>query len=236
MARRYTTGAAIWCGGGTALVALLHDGFGKDSVFVRSPHHIQVRHKAKVHNIWIDSAGVVKYKLADQAGRAEIAKSSRGLFEAIQGHEDAKSDLTEMRRALELSELIDSAKAALAGLSHGIFVDAGIKDGQAQIGVVRVSFETDGEHVRAESRPVFAANSTEAEQTAIEYAIGWADPDEVIFCDNQVAVRRVSKTHGNRIRWLPRQHNKAADRLANLRTKGRRRRGKRKKKAKPQPR
>ena len=222
--------AAIWCAGGTELVAVLGDAFGKDNVLVRSPHHLQVRSESKFHNIWIDSANVVKYKLADQAGRAEIARSSPRLLKAIRGHADAKSDLAQMRRALELSELIDSAKAAMprSGLSRAVFVDAGIKGGQAQIGVVCVSLEPDGEHVRAESHPASAGNSTDVEQTAIEFALGWAKLGDIIFSDNQTAVDRARKAHGDRVRWLPRGQNKVADRVANLRGKGKKRRGKRK--------
>ncbi len=223
----------IWCGGGTELVALLRDTFGKENVLVRSPHHLQVRRESKLHNIWIDSAHIVKYKLADQAGRAEVAESPQSLLEAIRGHEHADTDLAEMRRALELSELIDSAKAAmpLSGLSRAVFVDAGIKGNHAQIGVVHVSLESDGEHVRAESHPVAAGNSTEAEQAAIQYALGWAGSGEIIFCDNQSAVARARKAHGDRIRWLPRDQNKVADRVANLRGKNGKRARRRKKKA-----
>jgi len=187
----------------------------------------------QVHNIWIDSANVVKYKLADQAGRAEIARSSPRLLKAIGGHKHAKSDLAQMRRALELSELIDSAKAVMpqSGLTRAVFVDAGINGGRAQIGVVRVAMELNGEHVRADSHPATANNSTDAEQTAIEFAIGWAEPGDIIFSDNQTAVDQARRAYGDRVRWLPRGQNQAADRVANLRCKGRKRRGKRKKKA-----
>jgi hypothetical protein len=221
--------AGSWCKGGAELVALLRDAFGKDCVLVRSPHHVQVEHNSKRHDIWIDSAHAVKFKLAEQAGRATLASSSRELLAAIMGHEPAKTDLAEMRRALELSELIDSAKAALpfSGLKCAVFVDAGIKDGRAQIGVVRVSLEQDGEHVRAESHPVTASNSTEAEQKAIEFALGWAAMGDTIFCDNQVAVERARKTQGDRVRWLPRGQNEVADRVANLRSKVKKRRKKR---------
>jgi hypothetical protein len=224
-----------WCAGGTELVALLRDAFGKDHVLVRSPHHVQVRCETKLHNIWIDAANLVKFKLADQAGRAEVAGSSGQLLAAIRGHDHTETDLAQMRRALELSELIDSAKAAmpLSGLSRAVFVDAGIKDGQAQIGVVRVSLEADGEHVRAESHPTRARNSNEAEQAAVEYALAWAGPDEVIFCDNRSAVDRARNVHGARVRWLSRNHNKAADRLANLRGKRKKRRKRNKSNSKP---
>lgn len=241
MAAIQTFRDSIWCGGGTELVALLRDAFGKDNVLVRSPHHLQVRRESKLHNLWIDSAHVVKYKLADQAGRAEVAQTRRQLLKAIRGHEHADTDLAEMRRALELSELINSAKAALplSGLSHAVFVDAGIKDDRAQIGVVWVALERDGEHVRAESHPVTAVNSTDAEQAAIDFALQWAGPDEIIFCDNQSAVDRARRTHGNRVRWLPRHQNKAADRVANLRgkkKKTKRRRKRKKKRTKAEPR
>jgi ribonuclease HI len=226
---------SIWCSGGTELVGLLRDSFGQPSVLICSPHHLQVRRETKLHNIWIDSGCLVKYRLADQAGKAEIAQSSQQLVAAIRGHASDTSDLANMQRALELSELIDSAKAALpySGLSCAVFVDAGLRNGQAQIGIVRVSIEADGEHVRAESHPVIASNSTEAERSAIEFALQWAGQNDVIFCDNQVAVDLARQTNGDRIRWLPRHQNKIADRVANLRGKKKRRRRKKKAKATP---
>ena len=217
--------AAVWCNGGIELVRLLRDHFGKDNVLVRSPHHIQVKQLSAIHNLWIDSAHVVKYKLADQAGKAKIASSHKQLLRAIGRHDHDGTDLVNMRKALELSELINSAKAALplCGLTRAVFVDAGIKGHRAQIGVVHVAIEADGEHVRAESRPCQAENSTAAEEAAIEHAVAWADPDDIIFSDNQSAVDRARKKYGDRIRWLSRKQNRVADKLANLRGKKKRR-------------
>jgi hypothetical protein len=216
---------AVWCKGGIELVRLLRDRFGKDNVFVRSPHHIQVRQLSAVHNLWIDSAHVVKYKLADQAGKARIASSRKQLLRAIGRHDHEGTDLVNMRKALELSELIDSAKAALplCGVTRAVFVDAGIKGDRAQIGVVHVAVEADGEHVRAESRPCQADNSNAAEEAAIEHAVASADANDLIFSDNQCAVERARKKYGDRIRWLSRKHNRVADQLANLRGKRKRR-------------
>jgi hypothetical protein len=222
---------AVWCKGGIELVRLLRDRFGKDNVFVRSPHHIQVKQQSAVHNLWIDSAHVVKYKLADQAGKAKIAPSAKQLLQAIGRHDHDGTDLVNMRKALELSELIDSAKAALplCGVSRAVFVDAGIKGSRAQIGVVQVAVEADGEHVRAESLPCRANNSNAAEEAAIEHAVAWAGPDDLIFCDNQFAVERARKKYGDRIRWLSRKQNRVADQLANLRGTGKRRKKRRRK-------
>jgi hypothetical protein len=227
--------AAVWCSGGLELVRLLRDTFGKDNVLVRSPHHIQVEQERALHNVWIDSLNLVKYKLADQAGRAQIASTPEQLLQAISGHDHDSSDLANMRQALELSKLIDSAKAALplCGVSRAVFVDAGSKDGQAQIGVVQVAIEPDGEHVRAESHPCAATGSNAAEQAAIQYAASWAGPDIFIFSDNRAAVERARKEHGDRVRWLPREQNRVADRVANLRgSKKKKRRRKRNRRAK----
>jgi len=220
---------AVWCSGGIELVRILSDRFGKGSVVVRSPHHVQVKRNSAVHNLWIDSGHVVKYKLADQAGKATVAFSRQQLLRAISQHDGEVTDLVNMRRALDLSELIDSAKASLplCGVSRAVFVDAGIKGNRAQIGVVHVAIEADGEHVRAESRPCQAKNSTAAEEAAIEYAVGWAGASDLIFSDNQSAVDRARKKHGDRVRWLSRKQNRAADRLANLR--GKRKRSKKRK-------
>jgi hypothetical protein len=226
---------SVWCSGGAHLVRLLCDTFGKGSVLVRSPHHIQVAQRSALHNIWIDSSNTVKYKLADQAGRAQIAAGPQQLLRAINGHDHDKSDLANMRRALELSELIDSAKAALplCGVSRAVFVDAGIVGDQAQIGVVQVTIEADGEHVRAESHPCTASDSNAAEEAAIRYAVTWAGPEIPVFSDNQSAVQRARKDFGDRIRWLPRSQNQVADRVANLRGKKKKRRKKRKRRTSP---
>ena len=229
---------AAWCSDGTALVQLLRDNFGQESVLVRSPHHIQVRNAEAIHNLWIDSHNIVKFKLADQAGRAEIVRSAKHLLRAISGHDHDATDLADMRKALELSELIKSAKAALplSGVSRAVFVDAGLNERQAQIAVVEVSIEADGEHVRAESRPVQASDPNTAEQAAIDYAVTWSAPGVFIFCDNQSVVDRARLKYGDRIRWLPRDRNKVADRVANLRGKKKKRRKPRTRKRKTKPR
>ncbi len=228
---RTSSEAAAWCRGGTELVRLLGDTFGKESVIVCSPHHIQVRQQSTLHNIWIDASQIVKYQLAGQAGRAVIATSPQQLLGAIRGHDHADSDLVNMRKALELSDLIVSAKSALplCGVSRAVFVDAGIKDDRAQIGVVQVGREADGEHVRAESHPCDAKTSSAAEAAAIEYASTWAAPETLIFSDNRTAVERARKTHGDRIRWIPRGQNRVADRVANLRGKKKRKRRRKRK-------
>jgi ribonuclease HI len=223
-----------WCIGGVELVRLLGDTFGKEHVFVRSPHHIQVKNQTAVHDVWVNSSGTVKYKLSGQAGRAQVAGSSKQLFAAIGGHDERGTDLVNMRQALELSQLIDSAKAALphCGVSRAVFVDAGSKNGRTQIGVVQVVVDSEGEHVRAESHPSTATDSDAAEEAAIHFAVSWARANDVIFCDSKSVVERVRRQYGDRVRWLPREKNKAADRVANLRSKRKRRRGRRKRKAK----
>lgn len=224
----------IWCKGGPELARLLGERFGKENVFVRSPYHLQVAQGAAIHNIWIDGAHVVKYRLADQAGGARICSSAKELVRVISGHDHDTSDLANMRKALELSELIDSAKKSLpsSGESRAVFVDAGFTDGRAQFGVVEVAIEADGQHVRAESHPCLADTSDAAEEAAIEYAVTWAAADTVIFSDSKSAVERTSKKHGERVRWLPRNQNRVADRVANLRGPKKKHRRKRKRKSK----
>ena len=224
-----------WCGGGIELVRSLCDTFGNDNVFVRSPHHIQVRRESACHDVWISASNIVKYKLAGEAGRAHVAATAEQLLIAIRGHDGDRSDLAEMRKAVELSQLINAARAAmpLCGVSQAVFVDAGVKGDRAQIAVVRVAIMADGEHVRAESHPSSATRSDQAEEAAIQYAVNWAAQDDLIFSDNRSAVDRARKSYGDRIRWLPRDQNHVADRVANLRGKRKKRRGKRRRNKKP---
>ena len=218
--------STAWCTGGVALVQLLRENFDPDQVIVRSPHHVQVKQQTKLHDVWIDSYNLVKYRLSGQSGRAVMARSAQALLGAIRGYDHNSSDLVNMRKALELSELIESAKAALplSGLPAAIFVDAGFKDGKAQIGVVEVLIDRDGEHVKAESHPCAAASNDEAERAAIDFALAWSAPQLIIFSDSQGAVARANKTHAGRVRWLPREQNKIADRLANMRKRKNKRR------------
>lgn len=202
---------------------------------VCSPHHVQVKLDGNGHNLWIDSTNVVKYKLAGQAGKAKIASSFAQLINVMSQHGERNTDLVNMRQALELTELIASARRCLpqSGAARAVFVDAGFKEGQARIGVVEVAIQSDGEHVKAESHPCVATNIDLAETEAIQFAIGWTDPDVLIFCDNQQAVNRGRQQHGDRVRWLPRESNRVADQVANVRqTSKKKRRGRKAKKPK----
>jgi hypothetical protein len=208
-----------WCRNGVELVELLRDSFGREQILIRSPYHLQVCIGKLVHNIWIDGSGGVKFRLADQAGTAIAAQSIKDLVKAIRGFDRDSSDLVNMQRALELSRLIESARRhlPLCGGSQAAFVDAGFKNGQGQIGVVEVRVDDDGEHVRAESQPCQVKSIHYAEVAAIQLAVMLVAKDVFIFSDNQSAVQKMSAEFGDRIRWLPRDENKAADKVANMR-------------------
>ena len=208
-----------WCRNGVELVELLRDSFGREQVLIRSPYHLQVCIAKSIHNIWIDGQGSVKFRLADQAGTAIAAQSIKDLVKAIRGFDRDSSDLVNMQRALELTRLIDSARRRLplCGAARAAFVDAGFKGGQGQIGVVEVRVDENGEHVRAESHPCQVQSIHHAEVAAIELAVTLVPADVFIFSDSQSAVQEMSASFGDRIRWLPREENKAADKLANMR-------------------
>ena len=225
-----------WCTGGVDLVRILGERFGKERVVVRSEYHLQVKEDDDVHNIWLDAKNRVKYKLADHAGPAVEAVSLKVLLRALRAYDKEDTDLVNMREALELSQLIDQARAALPAceVPKAVFVDAGFKEGKARIGVVLVEVDDAGEHVSAEAHPCKADNINDAEAAAIDFALWWSAPEIPIFSDSQSAVSRYQGMHNDRIKWLPRKQNKIADSVANVRSKAstKSRSRKRKKKAK----
>jgi hypothetical protein len=216
MTGRMPTTADVWCRGGLQLVRLLRDTFGKERVRVRSPHYIQVELQSGLHHIWLNSSNVVKYKLAGQSGSAQVASTPQQLLRVISGHEELPDQLPRMRRALDLIDLINSAKAAqeLTGASHVVCVAAGRWGNQAEFGVVEISLDADGQHVRVECHPCTATDLDAAEEAAIQYAVDWAPAEVCIFSESRSAVVRACNEHGQRIHWLPPEQHRSSGALA----------------------
>lgn len=194
------------------LVRELSDQYGGERVVIRTEYHIQAFPKPNVcHNIWINAPGEFKWRLFGQ--RQVTSGGKNKLLAEIRNYDRQKTDLGEMQQATELSRKILAAgrDAIAAGVTYAVFCDAGVKGDKARISVVAIL----GDRVEAFSEPVVANNSHEAEIHAIEAALEHY-PDETlpIFNDAQGAVQKVDRT---RVRWISRDQNTSADRIANLR-------------------
>ena len=200
----------------TALV----DAFGKQRVRINTEYHITViATKGKEnHDVWIPKSGGAKYRLAG-ARRPKVARHVADVISAIAlvdgGH--IKTDLTFAREAFDIAELVTDAQAAMpADQQEAVFVDAGWKDGIAQIGFVRLKRVPHGFDVSAASWPEVTKHAAAAEQSAIEHGASFA-PNAVIYSDCQTMVEQMQGVYGERLVWLPRERNRAADRIANRR-------------------
>lgn len=195
----------------TALIETLANAFGRERVLVHTEHHLQVADGPRKHDVWLGKYGL-KWKLA---GSRNVSHGSpERLIDRINGYDPARTDLSEMHAALELSRSINEAgRLAVANkITRGVWCDAGFKDGKAQISVVKI----DGDFVAANAEPRQVANIHDAEYAAIKFAMSVYDMDDTlpIFSDSRSAVDVVSLP---RVRWIPREKNKVADGLANLR-------------------
>jgi hypothetical protein len=130
------------------LVEFLAERFGKERVRVNSEFHVQVLNgTAKPHDIWITKHREIKWKLS---GSRDIR--TRGfpgkLLNDIEGYNPKATHLAEMKSAVELCNFIGIVThiAEQQKIRRAIFVDAGLKDNRARIGLVIL----DGDDVFAE--------------------------------------------------------------------------------------
>ena len=194
------------------LIEKLGNEFGRENVLVHSEFHIQVVSGKQKHDVWLTRFGELKWRL--KGGRDTSRGSPEKLIDTIKQHNPLRTDLADMQFALALSRSINQAGALAAGhgLTRGVFCDAGFKDGKARGSVVKI----DGEYVIANAFPVLADNIADAERQAIGRAMEWYQDDItlLIYSDAKNVVDAMNCT---RVKWIPREQNKPADNLANLR-------------------
>ena len=187
--------------------------FGKENVLVHSEYHIQlaISGTTKKHDIWLTKFGQLKWKLCHP--RDTASGSPEKMIRRFKDYSPQHTDLAEMHSARDLCTAISrvSALAAKNQIERGVFCDAGFKGGRARISVVAIL----GERVEAVGLPVEAKDINEAETAAINYALThYLDADLVIYSDSQSVVNGLQNP---RVKWIPRENNKPADSLANLR-------------------
>jgi hypothetical protein len=196
-----------------------------DAVILNSAYHIQVKDGTKKHDVWVTVEGYVKFKLYGNA-RARFAHSAQGLIEAIRSHKSHRSNVAKANEALRLSQLMRTSQAELPdGELEAVFVDAGWKDGLSTIAAVYVHRTQYGIEAISRVMPIGEVKDISlAEYYAIVLgALVVRTVAESAYCpiysDSQSVVRKAQNEPGvgNQVRWLGREKNKAADRLANMR-------------------
>lgn len=203
-------------------VTRLCESFPKHRVRVNSEFHLSILPvgNGQPHDIWLPRTGAVKYKLAGGRKTRE-AKDVDAVVKAIVQSETSgeKSDLTEAREARDLATLIaESTRNLPSDINEAVFVDAGWKNGIAQIGFVRLLRVENGIDLAAASWPERCESPQAAEMAAIEAGASFA-PNAMIYSDCKVLVDQLDGEFQGWLRWLPRERNKAADQIANRRGK-----------------
>lgn len=204
------------------LVRLLVEHFGQQAVRVCTTHHVQVTLAGCKHDLWFTDSGQVKYRLFGQGGGARVAGSLSQIIEGIEQHSVRDTDLGRMKEAWETAQAIDDALVKLRelGLQQAVFCDAGVKDGVAKMGWIWISKGPAGPSIAA--RVWYGTqNINAAEREAVAEALTattTAAPPPTIYSDSKHAVEYEGRRRNNdRVQWLPRHRNRAADRLVNLR-------------------
>ena len=111
---------------------------------------------------------------------------------------------------------VEISEKAVQVLGDAIFTDAGFKEGRARIAAVKVL----GDEITAKSlknveKVCDIKTIQDAEKAAIEYGLG-LDADLIVYNDNKGACESFNSP---RVKWLPREHTKAPDKLASMRGK-----------------
>lgn len=203
------------------IITALAERVGRESIAIRSPYHVQFKTAPDtIHDLWFSGDGFLKWRLHGK--RAVAIGYLQELFRDLDNYRSDKTDLSEMRGAIELAQSVREASRWIIGVSGGlgvsgpirnaIFCDAGFKNGKGRISVVAILEDVIDAHYEF----VESNSSNEAEIQAIRWAkIRYAEIDCPIFSDSAVAVRHFRDC--SRVQWISRKKNGAADRLANMR-------------------
>ena len=170
-------------------------------LIVRNEHHVQIDlGGGKFHDLWIAEHGrELKVRLYGERS-TEFCENLGRLQKRLRAYTYESTDLASLRQIERLVELVKR--------KPGIWVDAGWKDGNARIAVIA----TAGFGFDVSVRDIEATTSSYAEEWAVEFAKKRYPGDAPIFTDHQALA-------GGRVVWVPREENKAADKLSNLRAK-----------------
>jgi len=142
--------------------------------------------------------------------------SIRSIISSLQAYEPRNSDVEKMKVAVDLAEFIGTAKHLMPRETNcAVFVDAGWKDGIANIAIVEIMRQEHGVRVIAHSEHVPCESSHEAEKLAAYEGLLF-NTSAIVFSDCQPLVNRLKDA---RLKWIPRRQNQIADKLGNRRRK-----------------
>lgn len=196
-----------------AAAKMLAEAFSPEAVKVCSQYHIQVSTRGGKHNVFSDKSGALKMQLHGKRHPKSYA-SVRAIITAIQSYDPKSSDLSRIKSAVDLAEFIGVAKHYMPdGADCAVFVDAGWKDGIGNIAIVELRRMPLGIRVIAHSEFIETESSHTAEMQAIIEGLAF-NTLATVFSDCKSAV----DSHPcDRVKWIPRERNKIADRIGNRR-------------------
>ncbi len=181
-------------------------------LIVRTECHVQIQlDKGKYHNFWPtrDGLKVRLYGMQD----TNIYHNPEKLLRKLKVYNyKTDSDLSQMQY---LERLLIKFKAAERG---GVFCDAGFKDGQSKIAVIRIHEGDTDMHIR---HSLNCNTNIEAEVLAIKVALNLYPNAPEIFSDCKPAVEDIVVAFPHLetvVKWIGREQNRDADKLANLRS------------------
>ena len=159
-------------------------------------YHVQVPTKGGKHDVWFSYQGL-KWRLFGD--RRTYQGNALGLLDKLSNYQHEKTDLAWMTGLTAFIRKVTN--------KVGVFVDAGWKNGVAQIAIVKSNGPGCAEII---THRVDAPSSTAAETMAVEMAFKrW--PDSKVYTDCRHAANAAGAE------WIPRERNKMADSLGNMR-------------------
>jgi hypothetical protein len=189
----------------TTLVKRLAEVFG-DRVIVRSQYHVQITSSKGPHDIWISKIGYIKLKMAgDRETHEQVSLS----FIVNHIKAEVKTSVEKMQEMLDVAKFMNQCEKTAQTIGSAIFTDSGFKDGKAKIAAIVV----DGTNIDAKSRLIEVNCNSDAERQAI--VLGLTMHATLTVYNDSLSV--VNGIQNERVKWLPRTSNKAADSIGNLR-------------------
>lgn len=203
------------------LISSLVAAFGSSSVKVNTEYHIQVQSRSAIngwHDIYLNSKGDMSLRLKGKRSGI-VVYSARDIISRITQYQETKTELASMREALKLGESIQHANRVLIdhNIPSAIFVDGGWKDGKAKIAAILVREDGDVD-VKIRSIECDSSSQTEVRAVLLGYELRRSDDTDIpIFTDCQAVLGHSLISHVGNVHWVPRNRNKGADRLSNMR-------------------
>lgn len=165
---------------------------------VRNQYHMQIAFRTGYHDIWHGKDGL-KWKLFGMK-KTDSGNPER-LLAALLAYQSEDTDLARMQRLVTFLKRISGRT--------GVFVDAGWRAGKAKAAIVHAFGDGDCDIL---VRCFSADNAEQAELKIIELA--HIRFNTTIYSDCQSAVEK----YGSPAVWIPRESNKEADSLGNMRS------------------